>query len=140
MTEKVSLLIVDDSKDNLLVLGSLIKEYFPDIEIFKATNAHDAMRILDEQSVDCALIDVQMPKVDGVELCRMIKSSDRPNQAAIILITAHRSTPELRARGLEAGADDFIHRPFDNLEFSPRSRSCSVSGTPKMNYLQPTNS
>jgi PAS domain S-box-containing protein len=120
MAKKIKLLIVDDRVDNLLIIESLVKEYFTNVEIFKANNAADGIKIATEKQVDGALVDVQMPKMDGIEMCRRLKADESTSHISIILITSHRTTPELRARGLEAGADDFIHRPFDNQEFVAR--------------------
>jgi PAS domain S-box-containing protein len=120
MNEKISLLVVDDNEDNLLVLENLIKEYFPSVEIFTATSAIEGMQIAIEQQVDGALVDVQMPEMDGIDLCRRLKADKRTSHIALILLTSHQTVPELRVKGLEAGADDFIHRPFDNIEFVAR--------------------
>ena len=125
MNENLSLLIVDDRNDNIIVLSSLIREYFPQYDIFSATNATEGLRIAAEMKVDCALIDVQMPEMDGVEMCRRLKADAGTRHIHIILLTAHRTSPEIRAKGLEAGADDFIHRPFDNVEFVARIKVIS---------------
>jgi len=120
MTEKMTLLIVDDRQDNLLVLSSLVKEYFPSIVIFTSSCALEGIRIAVEQQIDGALIDIQMPGMDGIEMCRQLKADPRTAIMAIILLTAHSADSKLKAKGLEAGADDFILRPFDNVEFVAR--------------------
>jgi len=120
MNEKTSILIVDDRADNRLILASLVREYFPGVAIFEADNATDGIRIATEQNVDAALIDVQMPGMDGIEMCRRLKADEMLSQKHLILLTSHKTSPELRAKGLAAGADDFIHRPFDNAEFIAR--------------------
>jgi PAS domain S-box-containing protein len=64
--------------------------------------------------------DVQMPGVDGVELCALIKASGATKHIPIILITSHDADPRLKVRGLDAGADDFLMRPIDNVELAAR--------------------
>jgi len=122
MADKMTLMIVDDRPDNLLVLSSLVKEYFPVIEIFTASNAAEGIQLAVEKKLDGALIDVQMPGMDGIEMCRQLKNDSRTKNMALILLTAHNAAADLKARGLEAGADDFILRPFDNVEFVARIR------------------
>lgn len=120
MNERMSLLIVDDQVDNLLILRSLVREHFPFVEIFESTSPRTGLRIAAEKQVDGALLDVQMPEMDGIEMCRRLKTAESTHSVSVILLTSHRTTSELRARGLEAGADDFIHRPLDNVEFVAR--------------------
>lgn len=120
MSDKMTLLITDDRPDNLLIISSLVSEYFPNIEIFTASCAADGIRLAIERQLDVGLIDVQMPEMDGIEMCRRLKADPRTRQMALILLTAHSAEPTLKARGLEAGADDFINRPFDNAEFVAR--------------------
>ena len=120
MAEVMSLLIVDDRQDNLLILSSLVSEYFPTIKIFTAPSAADGIKLAIKRKISVALIDVQMPEMDGIEMCRQLKIDPRTRQMALILLTSHSADPGLKAKGLEAGADDFINRPFDNSEFVAR--------------------
>ena len=117
-----TLLAVDDNPDNLFVLCELLRQSFPDITVLTARDADEAMARAMGTPIDCALIDVQMPRVNGIELCRRLQSLRRSVRFPIILITAHATTSALRANGLEAGADDFISRPIDNVELLARIR------------------
>lgn len=120
--DNCTLLVVDDNPDNLVVMEALLAQAFPDSKVLLARCAESALSLLNEHHVDAALVDVQMPGIDGVELCRLIKSSPETRHVPLILITAHNSTSALRARGLDAGADDFISRPIDNVELGARIR------------------
>ena len=120
MGEKRSLLIVDDKEDDLLALEDLLTEYFPDVMIFKATSASDGIKIAAETKVNGALINVQIPEMDGIELLRRLKADERTCHTAVILLTSRETSTELMAKTLDAGADDFIHCPFDNVEFVAR--------------------
>jgi PAS domain S-box-containing protein len=66
---------------------------------------------------------MQMPGMDGIEMCRRLKQETKTAIIPVILITAHHASADLRARGLEAGADDFIDRPIDNIELVARIRT-----------------
>lgn len=120
--EERTLLVVDDNSDNLVVMEALLAEAFPHCRVLLARNAEQAIDLVHHHHVDAGLIDVQMPGVDGTELCRRLKASPRSRHIPVILITAHNSTSAIRARGLDAGADDFISRPIDNMELAARIR------------------
>ena len=110
------LLAVDDTPANLFVLKELVEEHLPGCTLLTANHAKEGLAVIAEKQVDGILIDVQMPEIDGVEMCRQLKTDEASKHLPVILITAHGSTSELRARGLKAGADDFISRPIDNIE------------------------
>ncbi|MBI5443243.1 MAG: response regulator, partial [Deltaproteobacteria bacterium] len=120
MARPPALLVVDDNPDNLYVLEQVLRGIVPDWKLLPASNALEGLRIASEEAVDGALVDVQMPGIDGIEMCRRLKAGLRTATIPVILITAHRAPPELKAQGLEAGADDFIARPIDNLELAAR--------------------
>ena len=114
------ILIVDDRPDNLFVLRELLGQYLPGSSVLGAANAQEALRLSLENRVDCALIDVQMPGTDGIELTRRLKSRAGASVFPIVLMTAHSTSANLRVEALEAGADDFISKPFNNSEFIAR--------------------
>ena len=118
-----TLLLVDDRRENLFVLQKILAEYLPNCETSVATSAEEGLALIAMRSFDGALIDMQMPGMDGIEMCRRLKRHPESAVIPVILITAHHSTPELRAQGLEAGADDFIERPIDNAELIARIRT-----------------
>jgi PAS domain S-box-containing protein len=117
-----SLLAVDDTRDNLFLLEQLLANYLPECELVTAGTGQEGLELAAGRAFDGALIDVQMPGMDGIELCRRLKSQDATRRLPILLITAKSSTPRMRAEGLEAGADDFISRPIDNTEFVAKIR------------------
>jgi len=110
------LLAVDDKAENLYILNELVVENLPDCHLLMTTSAEDGLAIASEKNVDGVILDVQMPRIDGLEMCRRLKANARTAHIPIVLITAHKSSPELRARGLEAGADDFISKPIGSIE------------------------
>lgn len=121
--EAPKLLLVDDNPDNRFVLQQVICQYLPQCEVVTAGNTREGLAAAATLELDGALIDMQMPGMDGIEMCRRLKTEEATARIPVILMTAHHSTPELRAQGLEAGADDFIVRPIDNLELIARIKT-----------------
>ncbi|HYW80518.1 MAG TPA: response regulator [Thermoguttaceae bacterium] len=117
-----TMLVVDDRPENLFVLEQLIAEHLPECRVLTAGNAEDGLALAAANSPDVALLDVQMPGVDGIELCRRLKANPKLEHLPVLLITSHGSTTDLRIRGLEAGADDFVSRPIDNVELTAKIR------------------
>lgn len=114
------LLAVDDRPDNLFVLEHLVGEYLPKIKMITAASAEAGLALAVAAAIDGALIDVQMPGMNGIEMCRRLKADPQTASIHVILVTAHRATSELKAQGLEAGADDFITKPIDNVDLAAK--------------------
>jgi response regulator RpfG family c-di-GMP phosphodiesterase len=116
------LLAVDDRPDNLFVLEQVVGTYLPEIEMITAGSAEAGLSLAAAADIDGALIDVQMPGMNGIEMCRRLKADPRTASIHVILVTAHRASSALKAQGLEAGADDFITKPIDNVELAAKLR------------------
>ena len=115
-----TLLAVDDRQDNLFVLEQLVADGLPECELITATSAAEGLAIAARAPLDGALVDVQMPGMDGVEMCRRLKADAATRNVHVILVTAHEAGAELKTEGLNAGADDFINKPIDNAELVAR--------------------
>lgn len=114
------LLIVDDEPSALQAMEMLLlKEKY---ELIFASNGPEALSLLESVSVDAILLDVMMPGMDGFEVCRQLKKDQTWQHIPVILVTALDTKQDL-ARGLDAGADDFLHKPFNGLELRARVRS-----------------
>ena len=114
------LLIVDDIAGNRKTLiASLWQEQ---VETFEAETGIEALALLDEVDPDLVLLDVMMPEIDGFETTRRIRQRDRYQGLPIVLVTALDDRVSF-LEGLEAGADDFISKPFNQLELRARVRS-----------------
>ncbi|GHT16047.1 hybrid sensor histidine kinase/response regulator [Bacteroidia bacterium] len=103
------LLIVDDNEDFCRFITSL----FPDTyQVITALDGEEASQIVLDRLPDIILCDVMMPKMDGYAFCRLIKGDVRTSHIPIILLTA-KSSDENKYKGIEAGADDYISKPFN---------------------------
>ncbi len=118
MTARI--LVVDDVPANVKLLEvRLLAEYF---EVLTATSGPDAIEICENDKVDVVLLDVMMPEMDGFEVCRILKSDPATDHIPVIMITALDQVSD-RVRGLEAGADDFLTKPVNDLQLMTRVRS-----------------
>lgn len=111
MKDPVKFLLVDDLSENLLSLEALLKR--DDLTLLKARSGDEALELLLHHDVALALIDVQMPGLDGFELAELMRGSERTRRVPIIFVTAGSHSAERRFRGYEAGAVDFIQKPIE---------------------------
>ncbi len=118
MTPKI--LCVDDEVTTLRNLELLLspKGY----EVIPALSCEEALEKIKGERVDLALLDGQMPKLDGYELCRILKTDERTMNIPVLL-AAEAAITEDRIKGIEAGAEDFIAKPFDPPELLERIRA-----------------
>jgi len=118
MTARV--LVVDDIAPNIKLLEARLNaEYF---EVLTASNGSDALTICEQGRCDIVLLDVMMPGMDGFEVCRMLKTNPATAHLPVVLVTAL-DQPADRVRGLQAGADDFLTKPIDEVALIARVRS-----------------
>jgi C4-dicarboxylate-specific signal transduction histidine kinase len=111
------ILCVDDEPLNLSLLGAMLSPRGYDV--VSAVNGPEALEKIQTERIDICLLDVMMPGMDGFEVCRRIKSDDLHRNIPVVMITSHTDT-ENRIRGIEAGAEDFISKPFDSAEVLAR--------------------
>ncbi|MEH2444236.1 MAG: hybrid sensor histidine kinase/response regulator [Nostoc sp.] len=117
--KKDKILVVDDVFDNLLVLEAVLED--KDYEIHLVEDSKIALTMVEESPPDIILLDVMMPEVDGYEFTRRIRQNPALPFIPILLLTAHYESSVVE--GLDAGADDFIRKPFDPDELHARVRS-----------------
>src|SRR4030042_4495378 len=114
---KPKILCVDDEASILKTFEILL---VPNgYEVIKAQNGQEALEKLKEERIDLVLMDVMMPKLDGLEACRRIKGDERTRNIPCVLITALSAKGD-RIKGIEAGAEDFLSKPFDAAEVLAR--------------------
>ena len=117
---KPSILVVDDEPDNFDVIEAFLTEHGYDLHY--ASSGEEAIATLDAFRPDLILLDVMMPGVDGIEICRQIKAMPKWQIVPIIMATALSSKEDL-ARCLQAGADDFVSKPINAVELRARVHS-----------------
>jgi putative two-component system response regulator len=115
-----SILVVDDDPSNRLLLQELLQAQ--GYEVNTACDGQQALDAFAERPPDLVLCDVMMPKVDGFEVCRRLKDDRETQLTPIVLVTALMAAAD-RVRGIDAGADDFLNKPYDHSELLARVRS-----------------
>ena len=107
------ILCVDDEAANLKLLEKLLVPH--GYEVASASNGIDALAKIRTLAIDLVLLDIMMPGMDGFEVCRQIKEDQKLRNIPVIMITAL-SAKQDRIRGIEAGAEEFLSKPFDQTE------------------------
>jgi two-component system cell cycle response regulator len=113
-------LVVDDIDVNVRLLeAKLLSEYY---EVLAASNGPQALEIAARDSPDIVLLDVMMPGMDGLEVCRRLKADPATRYIPVVMVTALSDVSD-RLRGLDVGADDFLTKPVNDLALFARVRS-----------------
>jgi signal transduction histidine kinase/DNA-binding response OmpR family regulator/ligand-binding sensor domain-containing protein len=119
LKNKGKIMIVEDHNEmREYIRGELIDDY----EVMEAVNGEDALNKASTFGPEIIISDIMMPKMNGIEFCKAIKSDERTSHIAVILLTA-RSSYENKMEGLETGADDYIVKPFYGEELKSRIRN-----------------
>ncbi len=117
---KPVVLVVDDVQANRDLLEGHLDQLGYDVR--QARDGLEALEAVAAEEPDLVLLDIDMPRMDGITLCRRLKADSLRRLVPIVLITAHQDRAT-RLRGLEAGADDFLTKPFDSAELLVRTKS-----------------
>jgi signal transduction histidine kinase len=110
-TDEANLLIVDDLSENLLALDALLKA--PGIRVHQAESAEQALELLLRHEFALAILDVQMPGMDGFQLAELMRGTERTKQIPIVFVSAAGRELNYAFKGYESGAVDFMQKPLD---------------------------
>jgi putative two-component system response regulator len=113
-------LVVDDVPVNVSILEGMLSPL--KCKVSKAFCGLEALAIIERGDIDLVLLDIMMPGIDGIEVCRRIKGQEQTRIIPVVMVTAMGET-EAKVRSIEAGADDFISKPVNKLELLARTRS-----------------
>jgi PAS domain S-box-containing protein len=109
--ENTKILLLDDREENLISLKAILNR--DDIEIFETTSANEALRLVWENNIAVALVDVQMPGMDGFEFAETLFSNPKTREILIVFVTAISKETTYAVRGLKTGAIDYLYKPLD---------------------------
>jgi len=118
--EKPKVLIVDDHPSSRMTAVALLS--IEGYDVLEAESGSAALELVEQTPPDLILLDVMMPGMDGYEVCRQLKQDEDTRLIPVIFVTALNDR-RARLRGIEAGGDDFLSKPFDQLELSARVNS-----------------
>ena len=111
MSPPVRILAVDDRRENLLALQAILEGL--SVEVVSVTSGEEALKKLLVEDYAVILLDAQMPGMDGFETARHVKQRERTRHIPILFLTAADYDPHMAFRGYQAGAVDYITKPFD---------------------------
>lgn len=109
----VNVLLVDDLQENLLALEALIRQ--PGRRIFTARSGEQALSLMLEHAFALAILDVQMPSMNGFELAELMRGTERTRSIPIVFVSAAGRELDYAFQGYESGAVDFLHKPLDPI-------------------------
>ncbi len=119
-SEKPKILIVDDHPSSRMTAVALLS--VEGYDVLEAESGAAALDCVAQANPDLILLDVMMPGMDGYEVCRQLKQDEHTRLIPVVFVTALNDR-RARLRGIEAGGDDFLSKPFDQLELSARVNS-----------------
>jgi PAS domain S-box-containing protein len=119
----IKILAIDDIQDNLISLNALIKEKFPEVQIFTALNGEAGIALATVEDPDVILLDIVMPGINGFDVCKRLKSTKKLSDTPVVFFTALKGNRETRIRALEAGAEGFLAKPIDESELTAQIRA-----------------
>jgi len=110
-----TILVVDDNEVNIDILLGTLSSY----DIIASLSGKEALEIIKEEHIDLILLDIMMPTLDGLDVCKIIKNNPKYNKIPIIFLTAKNDTNDIK-KGFECGAIDYITKPFNPIELNIR--------------------
>ncbi|MCS7052726.1 MAG: response regulator [Ignavibacterium sp.] len=114
------ILLIDDSPENIFLIKECLGE--DNFTFLESTDSTKGFDLAKNENPDLIILDLMMPNIDGFELCAMLKNDSDTIDIPIIIISAFNNS-EMIKKGLEAGATDFIGKPFDCIELLARIKS-----------------
>ncbi|MBT3932668.1 MAG: PAS domain S-box protein [Bacteroidetes bacterium] len=113
---KITILVIDDKDDNLTAVKALLNSLEPDYEVLTAESGSEGIKKAVSQLPDTILLDIQMPNMDGLEVCRRLRAERKTARIPIIFLTAVKTSAKDRINGLAAGGDSYLTKPIDPAE------------------------
>jgi two-component system, sensor histidine kinase and response regulator len=117
VSSPAKILVVDDNVDNVELLTKRLRA--SGYRTCEAYDGEQALEMVDREDPDLIILDLMMPKLDGFEVCRRLKTDDKKRFIPVIMLTAKREVPD-KIRGLDTGADDYVTKPFNPQELMAR--------------------
>jgi signal transduction histidine kinase len=110
------ILAIDDIELNLKLLQQIVKKHYPEFQFLQALNGFSGIEIAKKENPEIILLDILMPEINGYDVCKILKNDANTSHIPILMISALGSNSEERTKGLNAGADAFVSKPFSVSE------------------------
>ena len=111
------ILAIDDIENNLILIQSILNKKLPEYEVLLAKSGNEGIDIARKEIPDVILLDIYMPDVDGYYVCSVLKNDEVTKSIPVLMISAYGHDSKVRIKGLNAGADAFISKPYQMAEF-----------------------
>jgi len=122
-TNDVKILAVDDNQDNLTTLQAVVADRMPGARVLTATSGPHGLELARTEDPDVILLDIVMPGMDGYEVCRALKADEQLQGIPVLFLTALRTDLASRVTAMDAGAEGFLPKPFDEIELVAQIRA-----------------
>jgi len=117
------LLAIDDNADNLTSLRAVLADCLPGVHVLTATSGQRGLELARAQDPDVILLDIIMPEMDGYSVCRKLKEDELTRQTPVLFLTSMQADRGSRVQALDAGAEGFLSKPFDETELVAQIRA-----------------
>ena len=114
----MKILAIDDNPDNLAALTAVVADKLPGVTVLTALNGQQGLEMARTEDPDVILLDIIMPVMDGYAVCRKLKEDEELQIIPVLFLTALRTDRDSRIRALDAGAEGFVSKSFDDFELS----------------------
>jgi signal transduction histidine kinase/DNA-binding response OmpR family regulator len=115
-TNNLTILAIDDDRDNLTALKAVVMDRLPGTRFLAAQDGQKGLEVAQAEDPNVILLNIAMPGMDGYTVCRKLKAHDRLQAAPVVFMTAAQTDRASRMKALEAGAEGFLSKPFDEVE------------------------
>jgi diguanylate cyclase (GGDEF)-like protein/PAS domain S-box-containing protein len=133
----MKLLAIDDNRDNLTTLKAVLADRLPEARLLTALSGPRGIELAQAEDPDVILLDIVMPGMDGYAVCRALKQDERLRSIPVLFLTALRTDRESRIKALEAGAEGFLSKPFDEVELTAQIRAMTkIKAANRMQRLE----
>ncbi len=118
-----TILAIDDAQESLNLFSMILRQYIKDCRMLTALTGADGLRLAHEQRPDLILLDVKMPEMDGLEVCRRLKKCEKTKSIPVLMISGIAVKSKNRTEGLEVGAEGYICKPFETGELVAQAKA-----------------
>ncbi|OGR78155.1 MAG: hypothetical protein A2X32_02000 [Elusimicrobia bacterium GWC2_64_44] len=129
-TQKLKVLAIDDNRENLDAVKHALNRAFPGSVVFTADSGAQGLALARSEDPDAVLLDLIMPGMDGLEVCRRLKADEQLKHIPVVFVAADLSDKETRVKAVEAGADGFLRKPFELEELVSQVRTMAKIKAP----------
>ena len=140
LNKELKILAIDDNQDNLVTLRAVVSDAIPRARVITALDGNSGINLALTENPDVILLDIVMPVLDGLEVCRKLKQDKRISHIPVIMLTALKTDRQTRIKALDAGAESFLAKPLDEVELIAQVKAMAkIKGAADLQRLEKSN-